>query len=294
MRMQMYALLLVICVSNYADYPVSYLFSHGLRDRYPQAFLYSEEPDKPHKPYIMKYPLVAFDYPDASTGVLKINRLETSLAQDNEIKRLEQVYSSYLKDKPSILVGVSRGASTIINFIGRYNPGNVLALVLESPFDCVENIVQSLIHRYKMQWIPGLNKKCGNLMGFLFCKYNPKGIRPIESVEKIPLDLPILLVCSVKDALVPVWSSLNLYKALYNRGHKNTYILVLSDGKHAKLITDPIYGAIYQQVAHAFYQKFGLPHDPIIAQKGKSLLLYCQPHPGMLQSLYPNHEYCEN
>lgn len=260
----MYAIFLIICISNYADHQISYIFSHGLIDSHKQAFPYLES-SQPDKPYILKYPLITFDYPDVSSGILKINRLQSSLAQDNEIERLEQVYS-YLKGK-AILVGVSRGASTIINFIAQYNPDNALALILESPFDCVDNIVKSLIHRCKIHWIPGLSKKSGNIMSFLFCKYNPKGIRPIESIEKIPIDMPILLVCSAKDALVPVWSSLNLYQALYYRGNKNTYLLVLPDGKHAHLITDPINGVIYQQVTHAFYQKFGLPHDPAIAQK---------------------------
>lgn len=231
MHIQKYALFSLICLSNYADYQlpnsedqISYVFSHGLIDNHGQAFPYLFS--QPEKPYILNYPLITFDYPHASTGVLKINRLQSSLAQDNEIERLAQVSSSYLKDKKNVLVGVSCGASTIINFVGRYNPSNVLALVLESPFDCVENIAKSLIHRCKMHWIPGLSTKSSGITAFLFCKYNPKGIRPIESIEKIEGDKPILIVCCVPDMVVPVWSSINLYISRYNQGNKNTYLLV--------------------------------------------------------------------
>src|SRR5262245_41916536 len=99
MRIRAYAIFWIVCTSNYAisqinyaDSQISYLFSHGLVDSNKQAFNYLKS-SQLDKPYILEYPLITFDYPDVSTGIFKINRLQTSLAQDNEIERLAQVYS---------------------------------------------------------------------------------------------------------------------------------------------------------------------------------------------------------
>ena len=74
--------------------------------------------------------------------------LQSSLAQENEIERLAQTFDQVIvkKEKKSVLIGVSRGASTIINFMGLYNPEHVQAIILESPFDCVDSIARSICH----------------------------------------------------------------------------------------------------------------------------------------------------
>ena len=189
----------------------------------------------------------------------------------------------------TVLVGVSRGASALINFMGIHNPANVVALILESPFDCVENILNSLIHETKLSWITGIKKNGPAMISFVFCKYKANGMRPMDHASLIKTDLPILIVCSAQDKLVPAWSSINLYKILRDSGHNNTYLLVLPEGRHAKLITNQIYGPLYQQVAHAFYQKFNLPHDAHYAQLGIPLLNSCQPDPHSLQLFYPSY-----
>ena len=124
---------------------IHYLFSHGLADSHKQAFRYAESPQN-QKPYIIKHPIVTFDYPDVSTSIFRINRFKTSLAQNNEIACLAYHYFNQISHAQSILVGVSRGASALVNFMGLYNPDTVCALILESPFDAVESIVNRLAH----------------------------------------------------------------------------------------------------------------------------------------------------
>jgi hypothetical protein len=175
----------------------------------------------------------------------------------------------------------------LINFMALYNPENVGALILESPFDCVDNIVWQFAHQSKFSWIPGIKKSGTKLASFIFCKYKPDGLRPIDLVGQIRKDLPILIVCSAQDNLVPVWSSINLYCTLRATDHDNVYLLVLPDGSHAKLITNKMYGPLYHQVTHAFYQKFNLPHDPAAAHLGQKLLKMCQPDSAALRYFYP-------
>lgn len=260
-----------------------YLFSHGLADSHKQAYRYKDL--TPHQT------IETFDYPDVNHGILRVNRLQSSLAQENEIERLSQAFNQTIayKEKTGILIGVSRGASTIVSFMGLNNPEQVAAIVLESPFDCVDSIALSVCHESKLSWIPGI-KRCGcNLMSFIFCKYKPNGIRPIDMAPKIRKDLPILIIISAKDGLVPVWSSINLYSELHASGHQNTYIVIFDDGKHAKLINHNRHGSLYRQVTHAFYQKFNLPHDPQVAQLGAPMLQ--QPTHEDLLKYYPH--YCK-
>ena len=97
-------------------------------------------------------------------------------------------------------------------------------------------------------------------------------------------------MASLEDKLVPAWSSLNLYAALRESGHINTYLLILPEGKHAKLIDHPRFGYLYQQITHAFYSKHGLPHDSYLAQLGGPLLnKLCQPDQQFLYQLYPKY-----
>lgn len=273
---------------------IHYLFSHGLADSHKQAFLYAESANT-QKPYIIKQPLITFDYPDVSSSIFRLNRFKTSLAQDNEIVCLAHNYFAHIRHEPSILVGVSRGASALINFMGLYNPDNVCALILESPFDTVDSIVAKLAHETKLGCLPGAKKHGLSLMSFVFCQFKPNGIRPIDQTAAIRKDLPILIVCSVQDTLVPVWSSINLYTALRESGHDNTYLLILPEGHHAKLINHQRFGFMYQQITHAFYCRHGLPHDPQLALLGAPLLAnLCQPDHQSLHQFYPKYALPKN
>lgn len=283
-------LVIVHGMSVMAQSEVTYLFSHGLSDSHKQVNNYTQTVNQ-KKPYIIQNPYISFDYPDVGKGLFKLNRLQTSLAQDNEIQRLAQIFfSSCNKESRVVLVGVSRGASTIINFMGLCNAQNVCALVLESPFDCIESIMQRMINETSWGCIPGIRKNYGSFMSFVFCKYNPYGIRPIDMVAKIRKDLPILIICSLSDKLVPVWASINLYQALRESGHEHTHLLVLPEGIHGKLIKHEHYSAWYQNVTHAFYKKYQLPHNSQYAERGAHLLdNLCQPPVNDLVTFYPDY-----
>ena len=269
---------------------VIYLFSHGIADTSKQVYSYMPSA-KNDKPYLIQKPFITFDYPDASTNIFKINRTQTSLAQDNEIECLAQTFYKKVKaDQKVILVGVSRGASTIINFMAIHQPNNVAALILESPFDCVDSIIWQLANNSPFSWVPGIKKNGHGLMSFVFCKYDPNGIRPLDSIALLPKDLPIFIACSLKDSLVPAWSTINLYNALVETNHENTYLLALPEGKHAKIIKHPIHGITYQNCVHAFYQKFDLPHVSPFAQLGINILKECQPKVQSFNSFFPNRQ----
>ena len=279
----------VQCTTLLANAEVTYLFSHGLGDSHKQAYAYTQSSIH-KKPYIIQDNCVTFDYLDVGKGLFRLNRLQTSMAQDNEIKRLAEVFYSSCNTGQVILVGVSRGASAIINFMGFCDPHNVSALVLESPFDCIDSIAQKMIHETRWGCVPGIRSIFHNLFSFVFCKYNPHGVRPIDTATHIRKDLPILIICCTNDKLVPVWSSINLYIQLRESGHEHAYLLIMPEGVHGRLIRDPDYQYWYQNVTHAFYKKYGLPHNPEFAKSGTFLFeTLCQPPVQNLQSFYPHY-----
>ncbi len=287
--MQVYKKLLlcvVLAVSAKAqDDDIWYLFSHGIADSHKQAFYYTGA--DPSQGSIIKGTFITFDYPDVSNSIFRMNRTQTSLGQKNEIDCLAQVFFQATYHKRTILIGVSRGASTALNFMAFYNPENVAALILESPFDCVESIITHLAHETRCSWVPGFKKYGPSLLPFIFCKYNPQGIRPIDCISAIRQDLPILIICSLQDMLVPAWSSLNVYTLLRETGHYNTFLLMIPEGRHAKLITHAHAGPLYQNMVHAFYRKFELPYNPLFAEQGAPLLAASQPDISALDSYFP-------
>jgi len=261
---------------------VWYLFSHGLGSTYKQAYRYAKTYKIGKKTYynaqyFINRPFVTFNYPDSYEGFLHINRKKTSFAQDNEIERLKLAFEKtvqYAKknetDKSKIVIfGLSRGASTALNFMALYNPLQVKALVLESPFDAVSTIIDNQRKKLHLEW---LSHSTGEyIMENIFCLYNRNGIRPINMVCDIRKDLPILIICSKKDSFIPCHSSIQLYQKFKKFGHSSVHLFVADHGKHSRILWDQD-GNIYQAIVHAFYEKYGLPHNTELAFQGKKYL----------------------
>ena len=128
-----------------------YLYSHGIASTYKQAFSYAEAG-------VIYKPFISFNYPDALEGYRRMNNRETSMAQDNEILRLKMAYEKTLdyveKQCDIVLFGLSRGASAAINLMCMHNIPHIKALVLESPFDSVGTIVDFMMKRFGLSWMP--------------------------------------------------------------------------------------------------------------------------------------------
>jgi hypothetical protein len=262
------------------------LFSHGIADTFKQAYLYSKKSLLNNEfvintRYLFTTPFFTFNYPDALECLQRGNYKETSFGQENEIARLNSAYKKACKETHKkhdacevILFGLSRGASNIVIFVGTHIVDNVKAIILESPYSMMGDVIESILHKFNVGWIP---LSYGEYLAeLIFRKYKHNGMRPGDFIENIPHDIPLLIICSKEDHLVPFTSSINLYKKLVANGHKNAYLFVAEHGRHAKILQGPD-GEKYQVIVHAFYKKYNLPHDPSIAAKGEQLLLLCQP-----------------
>lgn len=205
------------------------------------------------------------------------NMFTSCLAQDDDIHTLDNACKKY---RHAILVGVSRGAATITNYLGVMQPHNIAAAVVDSPFDMVDTVKDNVSSR--AGWIPGVNIAMQHIGNTIFSGYNPDGMQPITSAPHIPHTIPVLLVCSKKDDLIPHTSSVNLYKAMRNAGHPNVHLLILDHGQHGFTLWGQD-GYLYRNVVHAFYKKHNLPHRAAWAQDGQQYFALCQPSLESLQ-----------
>ncbi len=254
----------------------AYLFSHGLGGCKRQAHPYTRY-------QIIDDPYFSFNYLDA----LHEDQSYATFGQEDDIACIRGAYNSICNTVSEtnkmniVLVGVSRGASTVLTFTAKHKPSCVKALIVESPFDSIDTVLELKVKHWRLTSVPFVKTISRKTFSKIFPKYKHNGIKPINVVADIPKDLPILIVCSKKDALVPWYSSARLYVKLLETEHPNVHLLVLDRGKHATMIFEDE-GEIYQTVTHAFYKHYGLAHDDEMAQKGLNRFIMCQPEPKTL------------
>lgn len=256
---------------------IKYVFSHGFSDTGRQSFSYVNFYKKSNNlyrnsRYILYQPLIIFNYPDVIFRKF-VNIFKTSLGQINEVKTLMRNYNRANNDEV-VLFGVSRGASTAINFASKYKPKNLKALVLESPFDKVEVVLKTHWFTSFLAKIPGVSNKVVYNLFKKMSKYDENGLHPIDMVGHIDKNVPVIFICTKTDSTVSCSSTVNLYKKLIETGHKKAHLLVLDSGRHARLMKSSE-GQKMQNVVHAFYKKYGLPHNPEFADQGAALFAKC-------------------
>ena len=237
------------------DQPICFLFAHGLGGTRNNVHYY-------HKHNIVRQPFFSFNFPDAFEGV--INYKETSLAQENEIAAFKDAFDDVCQEieyqtgrTPQIvLTGVSRGASSIITFMATHNPQNVCALVLESPFDAVHSIIRGILKKVGISHAERLEKFVHSLATKPYKKYDRFAPTPLDMIPFIQnKDLPILIICSKKDELIPWDSSYRLHEEFKKHNFTNVHIFVSSHGKHVRILEDRC-ANLYKQAADTFYQRY--------------------------------------
>lgn len=268
--------LLVGCSHAHATRPAMTIFAHGILDSGEQVTSYTQQKAGRHA--IIFRPYATFNFADACTvyGLKLCKFWNCSFGQENDIQTLDNAYRQLVERFPlhdMILVGMSRGSSVIISYVATYHPKEVKALVLESPFDRVQSALDAAVDQIPLIISCVVTRAlASSILRTIACNYNPCALQPVDLIDKISLDLPVLLIASEEDKLVRIQSTYALYKKLCNAGHQHVYLLRLTKGRHSKLLHAEN-GQQYAQVVHAFYQKYNLPHDPILAEQGQELLM---------------------
>lgn len=254
-----------------------FLYVHGLGETHEQGFWYTK--GKTTKPTLIDGQLFTYDFPDATKRCWRVNITQTSLGQHNEIMKLKDAYEQTLTtldqqspdtQKNIVLMGMSRGATTILNFLGRHNPTRVKAAIVESPFDATKTVVENLLKRFHLANIPGVATLGHWLMSAIFWQHSVKGECARDAIQNIDPTIPLLLVCSKEDALVPAHSTITLYQALKSAGHTKVHLFVADKGSHGRIIRGE-QARDYQAIVNAFYKQYGMSHDPLLAEEGQLL-----------------------
>lgn len=262
-------------------------------------------------------PVIAFNFPDASTDfalIAKTHYLEkrhltnkltaaaiteqdwerirvASLAQEEDIRHLEQVVLSDRAQQHHnlILAGVSRGAATIINYMGsKVPPTNIKALILDAPFDAIYDVLYARLKLNNLHMVPLLTTILDFYGTYYFKNYSTCGIRPIDVVDCIP-NIPTLMICSLEDTIVPPRNTMRLYKKLIEDGRTNVHLFITPYGEHGRIMYDaqhPESGFTYRNVVHAFLQTYTLEHEPTWATAGHEAFAACQPSVKYLSKTY--------
>ena len=229
--------------------------------------------------WLFDQPIVTFDFPDSQEQG-QFNKLYVNLGQQLDQERLDFVFKKMLEELPSctkiIGSGISRGAVTWLNYAAEHRPVQLGALILESPFENIKSIISNLLRRFHLGWVPFSTSLTAWAIKKKFPSLNMNGPFSIDLVDQIDKELPIFIVHSRSDQVVPNNCSRKLYVKLVQSGHNHVYLLELARGEHGKLMQG-MEAELYQNCVHGFLQKYDLPHCAEFAQRGRSLLATCQP-----------------
>lgn len=267
MNIVLFALLVCLGQSflTAADEPLTTIFAHGLADTHHQASLWQAA-----HPHLHIGPIVAPDFPDATERFWRVNFPWTSLGQDNEIATFKDAVEHYQSEhagKKTILEGLSRGAATVINYTALYQPQDIGALILISPFPSMRKVAQNIIDNSRLKDIPYARELAPYAVGSIFWQYSDSGIHPIDVVTQIDPRIPILFISLEHDHLIPSHLTQELVDALVHNGHTRVHHLILKEGRHGKPIPGKE-GKKVQRVTQAFLHYYNLPCNPHCARKG--------------------------
>lgn len=214
------------------------------------------------------------------------NFSKANLGQALDIKALKETYDQHVKVYPNhdvILYGDSRGAATIFSFIALEKPTHVKAAVLDGLFDDLPHGIKHFLYSDKKE---SEEKRLYDMAKLSLRSYQESSISPRKSAEIISDDVPLLIVISLKDGLVSAQSAFYLYNRLRALGHKKVHLLVLKHALHPGYMINEEDKKIYESTVHAFYKRYGLPHNGALAQLGQSTLALTQPTPEALEKTY--------
>ena len=165
---------------------------------------------------------VSFDYND--------NWDHANFAQEHDLAYLTAAITTAKNNFPRqkmILYGISRGASTIVRYMGQEQTENVHALILESPFASMHDVAKHLAQGYWLGWLPFHQWLALNIIEYKHPNFKRTHPQPLDTLPNIDKTIPILLICCEDDDLVPCWSTQRLAHALFQQGHQHVYLLTL-------------------------------------------------------------------
>ena len=104
-------------------------------------------------------------------------------------------------------------------------------------------------------------------------QFKASGPSPEKLVEKFPPNVPVLFVTSIQDGTVSSEDTEALARQLAARKQNEVYLLKLQHSSHIGYFSEHVEDTKnYEQLVHALYERYALPHVPAWAEAGRELL----------------------
>ncbi len=183
-----------------------------------------------------------------------------------------------------VIVGSGEGATAALTSAARIKLPFLKALVIESPVDPLAQALidygQELYHKAQLShdisqplYAQALSNPTAWYASTPRAATQPlRDIYPISSASYIDRNLPILLVAEQHHGLYSKNTAHLLYIKLKQAGRTNIYLLDLED-----TFTSDSLSESYVATVHAFYEKYNIPHDTLLAAQGRRHLEQAQP-----------------
>lgn len=173
-----------------------------------------------------------------------------NFGQARDCRMLVDAYTQVREKHPHasiVLVGISRGASAILNTIAMHRDvdwSSVKAIILESPYDHVESLIGHIMNSYA-PYIPYGKNILYNLVKKV-TQYRHNGLQTIDMSKHLPKHIPIFVSYSKTDKTV----SPECTRTLIARLESNEYPITsyaAESGRHSTLAEQPDYTVAVQQ-----------------------------------------------
>lgn len=217
----------------------------------PQSFVGAALPDTQKETGYGLNRLIAYC---ASFWKKNVNRTHAYMGQTEDVEAIHNHVQQAVGARPMILFGNCRGGTAALNYVAKYNPQNLKAIV----FEAIPGDLPATLHPILSR--AGLSTNWDKtVFRFLFPRYPKNAISSVEAISKIHnKNLPILLFHSRQDATIPFVQALELYVTFKKNNFTNVHLVVLP-GKHVYLLRDC--EQEYLTAIHSFYKQYGLVHD---------------------------------
>lgn len=244
-----------------------------------------------------RYGVTVEDNPDSRDSVVNyaFHLGRANIGQQKDIQALRDTYhkhSELYPDTAVILYGDSRGAATIFSFLALDKPEHVKAAVIEGVFDDLSHVIKHCFYAGKDEQSEQVLHR---ILSLTARSYKKTGTSPRKNIAEIPHDIPLLLVTSCNDCIVPPQCTFYLYSELKRMGYDKVHLLVLQHASHpAYMLDNECDKELYESVVHAFYKEYGLPYNRAKAYAGTKAFAETQPTVEELQQHYslPTCELC--
>lgn len=164
----------------------------------------------------------------------------TSFAQHDDIHQFltafrESRNNPAMVGRTVVLAGTSRGASTILGAVVHMTPeeqASIGLVLLEGAFDTVPNVAAFRFGTFLGRLVPWLLSWT--------TRYDPSYPSPLELARRFPPNVPVAIVTSEADNVVPMKSTLALQQAVLaarNGNEEHVHTLILKTSQHSSYST---------------------------------------------------------